>query len=93
MKGNGIKLREDTFKENLELLTPDGKYNMLAQLLSDNPHINIIFSLFNGKTKASTMYADRDFGNMCILLALDKVLDYGDVSCCRDDNICRNQSG
>ena len=78
-ESNGIKLREDTFKENLELLTPDGKYNMLAQLLSDNPHINIIFSLFNGKTKASTMYADRDFGNMCILLALDKVLDYGDT--------------
>ncbi len=75
----GIKLREDTFKTNLELLTPSGKNNMLAQLLSDNPHIPIRFSLFNGKDKSSTMYAVRDFGNMCLLLALEKVIDYGDT--------------
>lgn len=30
----GIRLRKNTFKKNLELLTVDGKYNMLAQLLS-----------------------------------------------------------
>ena len=52
---------------------PDGRYNMLAQLLSDNPHID------TGRTKSSVMYADRNFGNMCLLLALDKVLDYGDT--------------
>ena len=75
----GIKLREETFKKNLELLTPTGKYNMLAQLLSDTPHIPIRFSLFNGKDKSSTMYAVRDFGNMCLLLALEKVIDYGDT--------------
>ena len=75
----GIKLREDTFKENLELLTPDGKYNMLAQLLSDDPHIDIQFALFNGTTKASTMYAVRNFGHTCMLISLDKVLDYGDT--------------
>ena len=75
----GIKLREDTFKENLELITADGKYNMLAQLLSDDPHIDIQFALFNGTTKASTMYAVRNFGHMCMLLSLDKVLDYGDT--------------
>ena len=28
----GIKLNKKTFKTNLELLTKDGKYNMLAQL-------------------------------------------------------------
>ena len=75
----GIRLKEDTFKENLELLLPDGRYNMLAQLLSDNPHIDIVFALFTGRTKSSVMYADRNFGNMCLLLALDKVLDYGDT--------------
>ena len=78
-ESKGIKLRRDTFKDNLELLTPDGKYNLLAQLLSDDPHIDIIFSLFNGKTKTSTMYSDRNFGKMCILMALDKVLDFGDT--------------
>jgi len=75
----GITLKQNTFKKNLELLTDSGKYNLLAQLLSDNPHIPIRFSLFNGKTKASTMYAVREFGNMCILMALDRVLDYGEI--------------
>lgn len=75
----GIALNERTFKKNLELLTQDGKYNLLAQLLSDNPHIPIRFSLFNGKSKGSTMYAVREFGNMCLLMALDRVLDYGEI--------------
>ena len=75
----GIRLRENTFKKNLELLTSDGKYNMLAQLLSDDPHIDIQFLHFNGTTKGSDMYAVRNFGHMCLLLSLDKVLDYGDI--------------
>lgn len=75
----GIRLREDTFKDNLELLTSDGRYNILAQLLSDDPHIDIQFALFNGKTKSAPMYAVRNFGHMCILLSLDRVLDYGDT--------------
>ena len=78
-KTKGIKLSTRTFKTNLELLTKDGKYNMLAQLLSDDPHIPIRFSVFNGKTKASIMYAVREYGNMCLLLSLDKVLDFGDT--------------
>ena len=75
----GIKLNKKTFKKNLELLTADGKYNMLAQLLSDNPRIPIRFALFSGNDKTSTMYAVREFGDMCLLLALDKVIDYGDT--------------
>ena len=75
----GIKLNKKTFKTNLELLTKDGKYNMLAQLLSDDPHIPIRFAVFNGKDKTSTMYAVREYGNMCLLMSLDKVLDFGDT--------------
>lgn len=75
----GIKLNRKTFKTNLELLTKDGKYNMLAQLLSDDPHIPIRFAVFNGKDKTSTMYAVREYGNMCLLMSLDKVLDFGDT--------------
>lgn len=52
---------------------------MLAQLLSDDPHIPIRFAVFNGKDKTSTMYAIREYGNMCLLLSLDKVLDFGDT--------------
>lgn len=52
---------------------------MLAQLLSDNPHIPIRFAVFNDKDKASTMYAVREYGNMCILMSLDKVFDFRDT--------------
>lgn len=75
----GIKLKKNTFKKNLELLTPNGKYNLLAQMLSDHPHIPIRFALFAGKDKTSTMYSVKEFGDMCLLLALDKVNDYGDT--------------
>ena len=50
-----------------------------AQLLSDDPHIPIRFAVFDGKDKTSTMYAVREYGNMCVLVSLDKVLDFGDT--------------
>ena len=31
------------------------------------------------KSQGSTMYAVREFENMCLLMALDHVLDYGEV--------------
>lgn len=75
----GVTLNRRNFKKNLGLLTENGKYNMLAQLLSDNSEIPIRFAIFNGKDKASTMYSVREFGNTCLLLSLDKVLEYGDI--------------
>ena len=75
----GITLNLNTFKENLGLFTQDGKYNLLAQLLSDNSHINVRVAIFAGKTKADPMFSVKEFGMMNILLSLDKVLDYGDT--------------
>ncbi len=75
----GVMLNKRNFKQNLGLLTENGKYNLLAQLLSDNSYIPIRFAIFNGTSKASTMYSVREFGNTCLLLSLDKVLEYGDV--------------
>ncbi len=75
----GISLNKRTFKKNLNLLTSEGKYNVMAQLLSDNSQIPIRFGLFTGKTKASTMYAVREFGNDCLLYSLDAILRYGEV--------------
>ena len=75
----GITLNRRTFKRNLGFLMPDGKYNLLAQLLSDDCGINIRFALFNGKDKASTMYSVRELGNTCLLYSLDKALEIGDV--------------
>lgn len=75
----GLKLNIDTFKKNLSLYTEDGKYNILAQLLSDDSHIPIRVAIFSGKSKADNLYSVREFGNQCILYSLDEVLRYGDV--------------
>ncbi|MGI6680394.1 MAG: ATP-binding protein [Bdellovibrionota bacterium] len=56
-----------------------GKFNLLAQLISDNSHIPIRVSLFSGDNKASKLLSVKEFRNTCLLLSLDKVLEYGDV--------------
>ena len=48
-------------------------------MFSDDPHIPIRFAVFNGKDKTSTMYAVREYGNICLLISLDKVLDFGNT--------------
>jgi len=75
----GLQLKETTFKKNLSLLTADGHYNLLAQLLSDNSRIPVRVAIFSGKTKADNMYSVREFGYQCLLYSLDEVLRYGDV--------------
>lgn len=77
--GRGIELRRTTFKKNLGLLTKDGKYNILAQLLSDDCRLPIRLSRFLGKSKADPLHSVREFGNTCLLIALEKLLDYGDA--------------
>ena len=75
----GLKLNEQTFKKNLGLLTNDGKFNILAQLLSDNSHIPLRVAIFSGKTKSGKLFSVREFGFQCLLYSLDEVLRYGDV--------------
>lgn len=75
----GVNINKRTFKKNLGLLTEDGKYNILAQLLSDNSHMPVRVAIFSGITKADNMYSIREFGYQCILYSLDDVLRYGDV--------------
>ena len=78
-QSRGIVLNKRTFKKNLGFLTDTGKYNVLAQLLSDDSHFTIRFALFSGDDKTSKMYSVREFGNTCLLYSLDDVLRYGDV--------------
>lgn len=75
----GVQLNRRTFKKNLGFLTGSGKYNLLAQLLSDDSHFTIRFAVFAGTDKASTMYSVREFGNTCLLYSLDDVLRYGEL--------------
>ena len=75
----GIVLNQKTFIKNLGLKNEEGKFNMLAQLLSDNSHFPLRVSIFGGKTKGSNLFSVREFGNNCLLYSLDEVLRYGDV--------------
>lgn len=75
----GIVLKEETFEKNLRLRIENGEYNVLAQLLSDDSHIPLRVSIFEGKTKASRLISVREFGNNCILYTLDNLIFYGDA--------------
>ena len=74
-----ITLNVNNFKTNLHLLTSDGKYNIMAQLLSDNSHVPIRIAIFEGKTKASKLYSVKEFGYKCLLYSLYEVLNYGEI--------------
>lgn len=63
------------FNENFNLLTPDGKYNILADLLSDENSVSIKVAIFKGKTKADYLKRN-EYGFTCILFGLDQVCDY-----------------
>ena len=74
-----IFLYEKSYMNNLHLLTKSGKFNIMAQLLSDNSHIPIRVAIFNGKNKASKLYSVKEFGYKCLLFSLNEVLNYGEV--------------
>ncbi len=75
----GLKVNDDSFYSNCHLLTKDNKFNIMAQLLSDNSHIPVRVGIFSGTTKASKMYSVKEFGFKCLLYSLQDVLSYGEV--------------
>lgn len=75
----GIKLNPATFEKNLGLRTGDGRYNLMARLLSDDSGVPARVAIFRGPTKASDMHSVREFGYQCLLYTLDEVLRYADV--------------
>ena len=75
----GILLKRETFEKNLLLRTKTGEYNLMAQLLSDDSHIPLRVSIFEGETKATKLFSVREFGYDCLLYSLDNLLRYGDV--------------
>ncbi len=75
----GITLNKRTFKRNLGFVMPNGKFNLLAQLLSDDSGLSIRLAMFKGKDKTSTMYSVREIGRTCLLYSLDKALELGEL--------------
>lgn len=72
---NGLTLNEDTFKHNLNLVTNDNKYNLMADILSDNNTYSIKVAKFSGVDKID-LIKRNEYGYKCLILAIQQVLDY-----------------
>ncbi len=68
------KSLNDRFKETLELLTPDGRYNLVAYLLADDNNVSIKVAKYAGDDKIE-LIENEEYGFCSILRACDRVLD------------------
>ncbi len=82
----GYKLNEDTYEANLKLINNSGKYNVMAELLSDNNRFSLIFVKFNGLSKASISQRS-DYGNKSILFAYRQLMNR-----IQAENICKTDT-
>lgn len=73
--GNNLTLRENTFEQNLNLLTRDGTYNLMAAILADSNSYSIKVAVFRGTDKTD-LIKRNEYGYKCILVAVKQVLDY-----------------
>lgn len=68
----GYHLDDSSFEANLNLRTPNGEYNLLAELLSDKNMIPLITVKFQGIDKASVSERN-DYGNQCLLFSYEQI--------------------
>lgn len=73
--GNNLTLRENTFAQNLNLLTRSGAYNLMANILADVNSYSIKVAVFRGTDKTD-LIKRNEYGYKCILVAVKQVLDY-----------------
>lgn len=68
----GYHLDDSSFETNLNLRTPNGEYNLLAELLSDKNMIPLITVKFQGTDK--TAVSERnDYGNQCLIFCYEQI--------------------
>lgn len=71
---NGQSMNKTTFAKNNGLLTKNRKYNLPANLLSDNNNFSISVLRYAGKDK-SKMISRNEHGYKCIVAAFQSALD------------------
>ena len=72
---HGYSIDDKTFEKNTGLLCKNGKYNQLADILSDNNNCSIKVVRFAGKDK-SEMVVRNEYGYRCLLMAMQQALEY-----------------
>ncbi len=70
-----VHWNDSKFEENFCLLTPDGKYNLIADLLADENMNSIKVAVFKGKDKSDYLKRN-EYGFTCLLYAMDQVSEY-----------------
>lgn len=83
----GLTINNESFNENFGLLNPEGKYNLMAELLADKNDISIKVVTFKGKDK-SVLIKRNEYGFKCLAMAMDQVLSY--VEALNDTNVKLN---
>ena len=91
---NGYTINDATFAKNMGLLTVNGKYNYIAEILSDNNNCSIKVVRFKGKDKLE-MISRNEFGYKCMLIALKQafefVLSFNETRVDLDSNLERKE--
>ena len=72
----GYTINETTFAENFHLLTKEGEYNKMAELLADKNEVSIKVVRFKGKQKADGIAMRNEYGDKCLLVAMKQAFDY-----------------
>ena len=72
---NGLSIDDSTFAKNMGLLTKDGRYNCLAEILSDFNNCSIKVVRFSGKNKEQMLFRN-EYGYKCMLLAMKQVYTF-----------------
>lgn len=75
LSAKGIHINEDTFYKNFNLITKDGKFNILAEMLADENMNSIKVAVFKGKDKTEFIKRN-EYGNTCLLYSYEQVLNY-----------------
>ena len=73
---NGLHISDNKgMHHSLDLLNPEGKFNMQAQLLSDQNPVALTVAIFKGLDRTQIVMR-RDFSGHCLLQEVQSVLDY-----------------
>ncbi len=72
----GFNINENSFAENFHLLTKNGEYNKMAELLADKNEMSIKVVRFNGKEKADGIATRNEYGEKCLVVAMKQAFDY-----------------
>lgn len=70
-----LNINPDTFEHNVGFFNQNNKYNLLADILSDNNNYSIKVVRFSGLDKSNLLYRN-EYGYRCLLLAMEQALDY-----------------